>query len=61
MRSCQVVDRPLEPEAQSKFTAKTPNAVLIQPQWVYDAFNARVLLPVQPYAPVCSTTIAVLC
>lgn len=41
-----VVDRPLP--AESRAAGRS----YVQPQWVYDSFNARALLPVDPYAPV---------
>jgi hypothetical protein len=41
-----VVDRSMS--GQQRLTA-----AFVQPQWVYDSFNMRALLPVAPYAPVC--------
>lgn len=40
----QVMDRPI---LQHKLFSRT----YIQPQWVYDSFNMRALLPLEPYAP----------
>jgi len=42
--SHQVMDRPL---LQHKVFSRS----YIQPQWVYDSFNMRALLPLEPYAP----------
>lgn len=52
-----VVDRPLLPNtvgSSSVFTGKnalTGNRVSIQPQWLFDCFNTRTLLPSEYYAP----------
>jgi len=42
----QVMDRP--PVASRM---KQDGRIYIQPQWVYDSFNTRALLPIEPYAP----------
>lgn len=39
-----IVDRPTS-------TTNGANRDLVQPQWVYDSFNAKTLLPILPYAP----------
>jgi len=45
--SHQVMDRPM---LQHKVFSRS----YIQPQWVYDSFNMRALLPLEPYAPACT-------
>ncbi len=44
-----VVDR----SAAATAGAQRLQRAFVQPQWVYDSFNMRALLPVAPYAPVC--------
>jgi hypothetical protein len=45
-----VVDR----SAAATAGAQRLQRAYVQPQWVYDSFNMRALLPVAPYAPVWS-------
>jgi pescadillo protein len=40
-----VVDRPIQ-------THRLLSREYVQPQWVFDSFNTRALLPTLPYAPV---------
>jgi pescadillo len=44
-----VVDRPPAKGSAAKSAAAREH---VQPQWVYDSFNTRALLPTAPYAPV---------
>lgn len=41
----QIIDRPVSGQSLLQ-------RVYIQPQWVYDSFNCRAMLPAAPYAPV---------
>jgi len=40
-----VADRPMEQIKQ------VPGREYVQPQWVFDSFNTRILMPIAPYAP----------
>lgn len=48
-----VVDRPQLPKPVSGDSAKTQvsNREYVQPQWIFDSINARMVLPVDLYLP----------